>query len=131
MRNKLKNKARKFGMLKFTILLVIVFSLSIVWSLSLDFNDTQYVITVTDKDRIYETNGQSKYLVFADDEEGNSLVFENTDTLLRGKMNSSNIQGQLKIGKTYKVTVVGIRNPFCSLYQNIIDVDEIEVETND
>ena len=68
------------------------------------FNDTEYILTVTDKERVTEGSKDrisSKYLVFADDENGNSLVFENTDCFIRGKSNSSNIQGQLKVGNTY------------------------------
>ena len=94
-----------------------------------NFNDTEYTITVTDKERIYTGSGNSsssKYLVFGDDDNGNSLVFENTDCFIRGKWNSSNIQGQLKVGNTYKVTVVGYRVPFLSWYQNIINIEEVK-----
>lgn len=94
-----------------------------------NFNDTEYTITVTDKERIYKGSGDtssSKYLVFGDDENGNSLVFENTDCFIRGKWNSSNIQGQLKEGNTYKITVVGYRVSFFSMYQNIIKVEEVK-----
>jgi hypothetical protein len=34
----------------------------------------------------------------------------------------------LKIGGTYTVTVVGYRIPFLSMYQNIIEVEEIDNE---
>lgn len=97
------------------------------------FNDTEYTVTITGKDRITESSKDSdgnyktssKYVVFADDENGNSLVFENTDCFFRLKFNSSNIQGQLKVGHTYRITVIGYRNPFLSWYQNIIKVEEI------
>ena len=94
-----------------------------------NFNDTEYTITVTDKERIYTGSGNSsssKYLVFGDDDNGNSLVFENTDCFIRGKWNSSNIQGQLKVGNTYKITVIGYRVPFLSWYQNIIKIEEVK-----
>lgn len=105
------------------ILLGVIFTL-----LAPQFNDTEYIITVTDKERIYTggENGSSKYLVFGDDENGTALVFENTDTFIRGKWDSSNIQGQLKIGEKYKITVVGYRIPFLSSYQNIIKVELVE-----
>jgi len=93
-----------------------------------NFNEKTYTITITDKDRITQRSGDtvtSKYLVFGDDENGNSLVFENTDAILRLKFNSSNIQGGFKIGKTYDVTVVGFRIPVFSAYENIIDCCEI------
>ena len=111
------------------IMIAVILVLSIGYEAIFSFNDTEYKITVTDKERIYEGSGDtssSKYLVFGDDDNGNSLVFENTDCFIRGKWNSSNIQGQLKEGNTYKVTVVGYRFPFLSMYQNIIKIEEIK-----
>ena len=111
------------------IMIVVILVLSIGYEAIFSFNDTEYTITVTDKERIYEGSGDtssSKYLVFGDDDNGNSLVFENTDCFIRGKWNSSNIQGQLKEGNTYKVTVVGYRVSFFSMYQNIIKIEEVK-----
>lgn len=111
------------------IMIVVIFVLSIGLEAIFSFNDTEYTITVTDKERVYEESGDtssSKYLVFGDDNNGNSLVFENTDCFIRGKWNSSNIQGQLKEGNTYKVTVVGYRVSFFSMYQNIIKIEEVK-----
>lgn len=111
---------------------IIVFALLILAtsiSVPLSFNDHNYIITVTDKERIYEESGDSsssKYLVFGDNSQGDSLVFENTDTLIRGKFNSSNTQGKLKVGKTYKITVIGFRLAFLSSYENIIKVEEVK-----
>ena len=111
------------------IMIAVILVLSIGYEAIFSFNDTEYTITVTDKERIYEGSGDtssSKYLVFGDDKNGNSLVFENTDCFIRGKWNSSNIQGQLKEGNTYKITVVGYRASFFSMYQNIIKVEEVK-----
>ena len=111
------------------IMVAVILVLSIGYEAIFSFNDTEYTITVTDKERIYEGSGNtssSKYLVFGDDDNGNSLVFENTDCFIRGKWNSSNIQGQLKEGNTYKVTVVGYRVSFFSMYQNIIKIEEVK-----
>ena len=112
-----------------SIMIAVILVLSIGYEAIFSFNDTEYTITVTDKERIYEGSGDtssSKYFVFGDDDNGNSLVFENTDCFIRGKWNSSNIQGQLKEGNTYKVTVVGYRVPFFSMYQNIIKIEDIK-----
>ena len=111
------------------IMIAVILVLSIGYEAIFSFNDTEYTITVTDKERIYEGSGDtssSKYLVFGDDDNGNSLVFENTYCFIRGKWNSSNIQGQLKEGNTYKVTVVGYRVSFFSMYQNIIKIEEVK-----
>ena len=111
------------------IIIAVILVLSIGYEAIFSFNDTEYTITVTDKERIYKGIGDtssSKYLVFGDDNNGNSLVFENTDCFIRGKWNSSNIQGQLKEGNTYKVTVVGYRVSFFSMYQTIIKIEDIK-----
>ena len=125
---------RKSSKVKFIAVLVVVLLVAVLSELIFSFNDTEYTVTITDKDRITESskdsdgnsNTSSKYLVFADDENGNSIVFENTDCFIRWKFNSSNVQGQLKEGHTYKITVIGYRVPFLSWYQNIIKVEEVE-----
>ena len=111
------------------VMIAIMFVLLIGQEAIFNFNDTEYTITVTDKERIYTGSGNSsssKYLVFGDDQNGNSLVFENTDCFIRGKWNSSNIQGQLKEDNAYKITVIGYRVPFLSWYQNIIKIEEVK-----
>lgn len=89
----------------------------------MSFNDTKYTVTITDKERTH--SGNEKYLVFAEDSDGNVMVFENSDSFLRGKWDSSNIQGELKVGNTYEVTVIGYRVPLFSWYENIIAIKEI------
>ncbi len=96
-------------------------------SIPFNFNDHSYIITVTDKERVVSGSGEntsSKYLIFGDTPDGTPVVFENTDTFLRFKFNSSNIQGSLKEGHTYKITVVGIRVPLMSMYETILKVEE-------
>ena len=83
-------------------------------------------VTVTDKDREVHGSGKdttSKYMVYTDRE-----VFENTDSLLRGKFNSSDVQGQLVEGGTYDLTVYGFRNNFFSIFRNITDVKHVPTE---
>ena len=80
-------------------------------------------ITVTEKDRIVQGSGDSissKYLIFT-----NGEVFQNTDTIWYGKFDSTDIQGRIKPGKTYKVTVCGWRIPFWSMYRNIVKVQNV------
>lgn len=120
---------RKLYMVGIIAVIIAIISISV----SFSFNDTVYEVTVTDKERITEshrrgdkTSVDSKYLIFADTNDGESLVFENTDKFIRGKFRSSNIQGQLKVGSKYKITVVGIRVPLFSWYQNILKVENME-----
>lgn len=84
-------------------------------------------ITVVDKERIMVKNGdqmKSKYLIFTEEE-----VFQNQDDVLLGKWNSSDIQGKLRIGNSYKVKVIGWRVPFFSTYRNIIKIYKHNVNT--
>lgn len=91
-----------------------------------NFNDQTVTVTVTDKERIVQNN-DSRYLIYTtmeDTEE--TLVLENTDNLLRWKFDSSDLYAELEEGKTYDVTVVGIRLGIFSWYENIIRIKEIQ-----
>jgi transketolase N-terminal domain/subunit len=82
----------------------------------------EVTITVTDKERVVKSSGdnvESYYLVFCEEE-----IFKNDDALLHGKFRSSDIQGKLKVGETYKVKVFGWRVGFLSMYRNIVKIIE-------
>lgn len=85
-------------------------------------------VVVVDKERQVsgspENGIQSKYIVFTDKE-----VFENTDSMIRGKMNSSDVQAKLHVGCTYDVTAYGFRSNWLSMYRNISKVDHVPTET--
>lgn len=88
-------------------------------------NDHTYTVTITDKERVTtqvaEGQTDSKYLIYGEDENGKTYVFEDTDTLFRGKFNSSDVYGALKEDETYELTVIGFRVHIFNLYENIID----------
>ena len=88
-----------------TIAYIFVFILFAGFMFTKSFNDKTYTVTVTDKERVNKSDS-SKYLVFCEDENGEVLVFENTDELLRLKFDSSTVQGTIKQGGKYKLTVV-------------------------
>ena len=90
-----------------------------------NFNDHSAQITVTDKERVNEGDS-SKYLIMGEDENGNTVVYENTDCLIRGKFDSSTFYADIEVGKTYEVKLVGFRVPYCSWYENILSYEEIE-----
>lgn len=54
-------------------------------------NDHAYTVTITDKERVTtqvaEGQTDSKYLIYGEDENGKTYVFEDTDTLFRWKFN--------------------------------------------
>lgn len=95
-------------------------------------NDHKYTVTITDKERVTiqfvakDNNTNSKYLIYGEDENGKTYVFEDTDTLFRWKFNSSDVYGALKEGETYELTVIGFRNHLLNWYENIIDFKVVE-----
>lgn len=76
------------------------------------------MITVKDKERV--SSGNSKYLVWTEEGE----VFEDTDVMIFLKYNSSDLYGELQVGRTYVVKVSGVRVRFLSWYRNIIEIIE-------
>lgn len=92
-------------------------------------NDHKYTITITDKERVTTQSvkdNTSKYLIYGEDENGKTYVFEDTDTLFRWKFNSSDVYGALKEGETYELTVIGFRVHILNWYENIIDFKAVK-----
>lgn len=93
-------------------------------------NDHKYTVTITDKERVTtqsdKDNISSKYLIYGEDKNGKTYVFEDTDTLFRWKFNSSDVYGTLKEGKTYELTVIGFRIHILNWYENIVDFKVVE-----
>ena len=86
---------------------------------------TEYTITITDKERCVENKDKYVYKVWGEDTQGKMLVFNNEDNLLFLKWNSATIQGELKEDHKYKIKVCGIRVPILSMFENIIEYEEI------
>lgn len=81
---------------------------------------TEIEIYVKEKDRITQGSGEdisSKFLIYSETE-----VFENTDSFLFLKFNSSDFQNRLEEDSTYTVIVAGWRVPFLSQYRNIVEI---------
>ena len=92
-------------------------------------NDHKYTITITDKERVTAQSAKdntSKYLIYGEDENGKTYVFEDRDTLFRWKFNSSDVYGALKEGETYELTVIGFRVHILNWYENIVDFKAVE-----
>jgi hypothetical protein len=80
---------------------------------------------VTGKESV--RNGErNRYLIFCELENGEVRVFENTDQLVYGKFNSSDVYAKIKVGSTYNFKVSGVRIPYLSWYENIIGYEEVE-----
>ena len=84
-----------------------------------------YVAKVTDK-QVKRSAEKDKYLIFTEEPDGDVRVFENTDSLLEWKWDSSNLYGKIRIGETYRIKTYGWRVPFLSWYENIVDVEKVQ-----
>ena len=109
------------------IIIGIILAVTILWDIICLSTQNIYIATITDKS-IKRNSDSDKYLIYTELEDGEILVLENTDELFYGKINSSDIYADLKVGETYTFKVVGFRIPLFSSYQNIIDYKLIEKE---
>lgn len=102
---------------------LILIILMLIISVSYQYGTVEhYVVTIEEKERIVTGSGKdmsSKYLVFTD-----KKVFQNTDALFHLKFSSSDLQGRLKVGRTYKLKTYGWRIPFLSTYENIVSIED-------
>lgn len=88
----------------------------IVYPFAYHSSSEMVTITVVDKEKTI-SNKQSKYLIFGEDE-----VFENTDSYIFWKFDSSDLYRDLEKGESYRVKVSGWRVPFLSMYRNIVEI---------
>ena len=87
-------------------------------------NKREAVGTVTEK-TVKRSDDQDKYLIFVKIKgEDEIQVFEITDNWIEGKLNSSTIYGNIKVGETYTFTIKGSRNEMLSWYPNISKVEK-------
>ena len=98
---------------------ILVFLVLIITPIVLSYSSAKEItITIKDKERIAEYE-DGKYLIFTENE-----VFENTDSFLFLKFDSSDVYNKLEVGSTYKVKVNWYRIKFLSNYRNILEILE-------
>lgn len=88
-------------------------------------NERKVVATVTDK-AVKNSEDESKYLIFTETADGQIQTFEITDSLWRGRFDSSDVYAGIKVGNTYRFTVAGSRNQLFSWYPNIYEYELME-----
>ncbi len=101
-----------------SLIFIIVAILILGYPVSYYLSSEEIEITVTKTERINQGE-DSKYLVYTENE-----TFENTDSWLYLKFDSSDLYGHMKANETYKVKVAGWRWKFFSSYRNIVSLEE-------
>ena len=113
-----------FCMLGVIIIVIICLFTSCGHTIDRNSNKREVIGTVTEK-TVKRIDTQDKYLIFVKIEgEDEIQVFEITDNWVEGKLNSSTIYGNIKVGKTYTFTIKGSRNEMLSWYPNISKVEK-------
>ena len=113
-----------FCVLGVIIIVIICLFTSCGHTIDRNSNEREVVGTVTEK-TVKRSDKQDRYLIFVKIEgEEEIQVFEITDNWVEGKLNSSTIYGNIKVGKTYTFTIKGSRNEMLSWYPNISKVEE-------
>lgn len=95
----------------------------VAWTMNtLYCNDHIVTVTVTDKG-IKQTENGSKYLIYGTKVNGEVETYEITDNIARLQVDSSNKYGSIHVGETYNFKVIGVRVPYLSCYENIIEIN--------
>jgi len=106
------------GHFNITFAMIIFLFISTITYHVIKFTTVETIEIIVNKTERVQNDENSKYLVFTENE-----TFENTDDILQGKFNSSDIQGKFKENQTYEVKVWGWRIPILSKYRNIISIE--------
>lgn len=102
--------------MKKILLLVVVLGAFLAYPIMYRLSAETITIHVDKTERIQDGDTQ-KYMVYATNE-----TFENTDSWIFFKRNSSDVYGLIKVEQQYEVKVAGWRWPLISSYRNIIEV---------
>lgn len=84
-------------------------------------NERTVTVTVTDKN-VKKSDKTDKYLIYTVDTDGETQVFEITDSLWMWRWDSSDLYAKIEIGKTYDFTIRGSRWKMMSFYPNVYEV---------
>lgn len=84
-----------------------------------------YIVTIANK-QVKTLDNKKIYLIYTQMENGDTRVFESTDSIIEFKFNSEDIYGGLRINRTYEVKTYGLRIPLLSYYQNIVKIKGIK-----
>jgi hypothetical protein len=98
------------------MIFVLIAGLQIPYQLS-----REIIVTTVNKTERVCSKEDCRYLIFTD-----SGVLENTDSLLNFKFNSSDFYNDIVAGKKYQFRTVGWRIPFLSMYENVLDYQEVQ-----
>lgn len=123
---KILDKIFEFLLRKSVIISIIV----IILLITLSFTVMHYVNPqtvegqLTDKYQKRVSDSKDYFYIVIKDKNNKSHVISNNDLYLKGKFNSVDIQGELSVGKNYKVKTTGYRMPIFNEYPILNKIKE-------
>lgn len=103
-----------------TIIIVIISVFAITSYIFEYSNSKELIIEVKDK-YVKNNDNNDKYIII--DTKNNA--YEITDLFFIWKFNSTDIYSSLEIGKTYKISITGIR---CRIFSNYPNINKVELD---
>ncbi len=91
------------------------------------FFRSTYTVTIANK-RIIRRDNIDRYLIYAQMENGDIKVFEDTNSLLEFKIHSEDVYWGLTINRKYEIKAYGLSIPLLSYYQNITKIKGVNRE---
>lgn len=109
----------------FTIIFIYIIVYTLVFVPLSHLNKNCYYVLITQTSIHFSRYGEERYLVYTKLPNGTIRVFENVNSLIEGKFNSSDIHATLESGKWYRINTYGFRWHMLACYENILTVQEI------
>lgn len=102
------------------IIFLAIVSVPVVTALEYNHKET-HVGTVTDKYNKRSEKSDKFYIVLDD-----KKVIMNTDLIFKGYFDSADKQAHLRVGDKVKVTTIGFRIPFLSMYPKVYEIERVD-----
>lgn len=112
------NKKVQTGSIILSIIIIAIIIGYFIYSLLYAFHSGSETITIKDK-WVKQNRDSGKYLISSTD----GQVFEITDSIIKGRFDSSNLYAELQPGQTCNIETQGWRFGFHSDYKNIIKAE--------
>lgn len=123
--NRFRFNGLRFSKFKIGVAIIgIIVTVNIIIFFPHFFRNT-YIVTIANK-QVKTLDNKKIYLIYTQMENGDTRVFESTDSIIEFKFNSEDIYGGLRINRTYEVKTYGLRIPLLSYYQNIVKIKGIK-----
>lgn len=120
MKVRIRNFINNMNLIFDITIIIVIISVFAITSYIFEYsNSKELIIEIKDK-YVKNNDNNDKYIII--DTENNA--YEITDLFFIWKFNSTDIYSSLEIGKTYKISITGIR---CRIFNNYPNINKVEL----